>query len=211
MCVTDWLGWCRLVLLLSAPAVCTAQFGGGYGDYTPPAPICKPFTCPKGEKPAGNGDHQIWSYGCKDSGLNVLSMADLNNPMGGMNKGKNVDKCCIERDICKQTCGTTSQECHNNFQACSKKTCKGDQNCNLAAMMSDIRSDPFEEEEKPGKKDPPEEYNWEKEKQKQKDYDALTGVTKKWSDGYFINYKAFVTALAFTGDSTNTYGNFATK
>lgn len=137
------------------------MFGGG--DYTPPAPVCKPFKCPKGTKAAGNGDHKLWSYGCKDSGLNVLSMADLGNPMGGMNKGKNVDKCCVERDICKQTCGTTSTECHNNFQACTKKTCKGDQNCNLAAMMSDIRSDPEDVEEP---KAIPEEYNYEKDKQK---------------------------------------------
>lgn len=48
---------------------------------------------------------------------------------------------------------------------------------------------------------------------KQKDYNALTGVTAKWSDGYFINYKAFVTAAAFTNGSANAanvYENFGT-
>merc|ERR1719171_387242 len=92
-------------------------------------------------------------------------MADMGmGGLGGMNKGKNVDKCCVERDICKQTCGTTSQECHNNFHTCSKKICKGDQNCNLAAMMSDINYDPEEEKDKP--KEPPEEFNYEKDRQK---------------------------------------------
>jgi len=155
----------RTLLVLLAPFASYAQFGGQ--DYTPPPPVCKPFKCPKGTKPAGNGDHQIWSYGCKDSGINVFSMANFNanDPLGGMkNQGKNVDKCCVERDICKQTCGTTSQECHNNFHACSKKICKGDQNCNLAAMMSDINYDPEEEKDKP--KEPPEEFNYEKDRQK---------------------------------------------
>lgn len=156
--------WEQLILVVLAPALCSAQFG--FDDYTPPAPICKPFKCPKGEKPAGNGSHKLWSYGCKDSGVNFITMSDLNmnDPLGGKKKPSKVDKCCVERDICKQTCGTTSQECHNNFQACSKKVCKGDQNCKMAAMMSDISSADDDPEEP--KKDPPEEYNYEKEKQK---------------------------------------------
>lgn len=155
----------KFALLL--PSTCSAMFGGA-GDYTPPAPSCKKFSCPAGQKAAGNSDHQLWSYGCKDSGMNILSMADLNGGLGGLNKpkGKNVDKCCIERDICKQTCGTTAAECHNNFHACTKKVCKGDQNCNLAAMMADIGADPPEEEEEKKSKDPPEEYNYEKDKQR---------------------------------------------
>jgi len=162
MCSACWHGWAHLLLVLLAPALCSAQFGGS--DYSPPAPVCKPFKCPAGMKAAGNFDNKLWSYGCKDSGVNFLSMGDLNNPLGGMNKGKNVDKCCVERDICKQTCGMTSVECHNNFQACSKKTCKGDQNCNLAAMMSDTRSDPEDLEEP--KKDPKEPFDYEKDRQK---------------------------------------------
>jgi len=160
--------WVHLALVFAAPLLCSAQFGGGgFGgsDYSPPAPICKPFKCAKGMKAAGNGDHKLWSYGCKDSGLNILSMADMNNPLGGAKNSKNVDKCCVERDICKQTCGTTSKECHNNFQACSKKTCKGDQNCNLAAMMSDIKSEPEETEEEKAA-DLKEPYDYEKSRQK---------------------------------------------
>jgi len=169
------LGWMHCALVCLLPVICSAQFGGmGGSDYSPPAPICKPFTCPKGQKPAGNGDHKLWSYGCKDSGMNILSMADMNNPLGGLNKGKNVDKCCVERDICKQTCGTTSQECHNAFQACSKKTCKGDQNCNLAAMMSDIRSEPEDLPEEPIKpydaKNPPD-YEADKKKRDCRGYE----------------------------------------
>lgn len=168
--------WGReIALLVVAPVACSAQFGGGGGyggggfgggGYDPPAPICKMFKCPKGEKPVGNSSHQLWSYGCKDSGINFMSMASLdpNNPLGGMNQGKNVDKCCVERDICKQTCGTTSKQCHDEFQKCSKKICKGDQNCQLSAMMSDIKSDPEDEEEK--NKPIPEEYDYEKNRQK---------------------------------------------
>lgn len=158
----------RSILVALALPLCSAQFGGyGNDDYTPPAPVCKKFTCKKGEKPAGNGDHKLWSYGCKDSGMNILSMSDLNggDPLGQKKKAPSkVDKCCVERDICKQTCGTTSQECHNNFQACQKKVCKGDQNCKMAAMMSDIGT--YDDEPDEPKKDPPEEYNYEKNQQK---------------------------------------------
>lgn len=157
--------WERFVLVVLAPVLCSAYIGGGgYDDYTPPAPVCKKFTCPKGEKPVGNANHKLWSYGC-DSGVNFITMNDLSgmNDLGGKKKPSKVNKCCIERDICKQTCGTTSQECHNNFQACSKKVCKGDQNCKMAAMMGDIGGADDDPEEK---KDPPEEYNYEKDKQK---------------------------------------------
>jgi len=126
-----------------------AQFGGGgFGGYTPPAPICPAFKCPKGEKPVGKPITEVVSYGCKDSGMNIMNMAnfDPSNPMAGMNQqgGKNLNKCCIERDICKQTCGMTSKDCFDAFQKCQTKICKGDQNCNLQAMISEIGGDPFD-------------------------------------------------------------------
>merc|ERR1719223_1012827 len=135
--------------------VAHGQYGGGpaggFLGYSPPAPICPSFTCSAGEKPAPKPDLQIISYGCKDSGMNVFSAGsfDPNDPMGGLmnNKGgKNLNKCCVERDICKQTCGMTSKECHDVFQKCSTKICKGDQNCQLQAMISDVSGDPFDEE-----------------------------------------------------------------
>jgi len=135
------------ILALTGRAV--GQFGGG-GDYTPPAPICPAFSCPKGQKAAPKVDHQVWSYGCKDSGMNVFNMAGgmdfdpiTGMPRQGANQ-KNVNKCCVEKDICRQTCGMTSKACHDAFQKCSKKICKGDQNCNLQAMMADIMSTPYE-------------------------------------------------------------------
>lgn len=81
--------------------------------------------------------------------MNFLNTAnfDPKNPYAGMNKQKNVDKCCVERDICKQTCGMTPKVCHDTFQKCSSKTCKGDQNCELQAMMSEIMSEPYDPEE----------------------------------------------------------------
>lgn len=86
------------------------------------------------------------SYGCKEAGLNVLSMKDFDpsNPYAGMNQmGKNLNKCCIERDICKQTCGMTAKECHEAYQKCQQKICKGDQNCQLQAMVADFTGDPY--------------------------------------------------------------------
>jgi len=77
-----------------------------------------------------------------------------NDPLAGMRGGKNLDKCCVERDICKQTCGMTSKACHESFKKCSNKICKGDQNCQLQAMMSDILSEPYDEEDKKEKYDP---------------------------------------------------------
>jgi len=135
----------------------TGQFGGD--GYTPPAPICQAFKCEKGEKAVGKVDApKLWSYGCKDSGMNVFNMAsfDASDPLGGMNKNSGnsgLDKCCVERDICKQTCGMTSKGCHDGFQKCQKKVCKGDKNCDLQAMMSDIMSEPYDEEDKDKDKD----------------------------------------------------------
>jgi len=108
------------------------------------------------------GDHQLWSYGCKDSGMSFLNAGsfDPNDPLGGLKQQQfGVDKCCIERDICKQTCGMTSKACHDNFQKCQQKVCKGNQNCQLQAMMSEIMSEPYDPDEykDPDKKYDPEE------------------------------------------------------
>ena len=134
-----WMPW----LLVLCPTV-AAQFGG----YTPPAPVCKAFQCPSGQQPVGREEVEIVSYGCKEAGLNVLSMKDFepSNPYAGMNQlGKNLNKCCLERDICKQTCGMTAKECHDSYQKCQQKVCKGDQNCQLQAMVADFTGDPYDE------------------------------------------------------------------
>jgi len=143
----------RLAAVLAiawVPVGVQSQFGGGgFGGYAPPAPKCKDFggfSCKKDEKPVGKVDYQLWSYGCKESGMSFMNTAsfDPSNPMKGMQQ-KNVDKCCVERDICKQTCGMSAVACHDGFQKCSKKICKGDQNCDMQAMLSEIMSDPVDE------------------------------------------------------------------
>lgn len=134
--------------LLVHPWMVAAQFGG-FGGYTPPAPVCKAFQCPSGQQPVGREDVEIVSYGCNEAGLNVLSMKnfDPSNPYAGMNQlGKNLNKCCVERDICKQTCGMTAKECHDSYQKCQQKVCKGDQNCQLQAMVADFAGDPYDQE-----------------------------------------------------------------
>jgi len=189
-------------LLVSAPVI-LAQFGGfDGGGYEPPAPKCQRFKCDSGMKPVGNVSHKLWSYGCKDSGMNFLNMGSFNpnDPLGGMkNQGKNVDKCCVERDICKQTCGTTSEECHNGFQACSKKLCKGDQNCNLAAMMSDIKSGPEDDGEDEQQKKADGTVDWEADKKRRdcagyikSQKSACKCVAKDdWKDAVETNLKKF--------------------
>ncbi|CAE7269013.1 RAD5B, partial [Symbiodinium necroappetens] len=122
-------------------------WGQGFGGYTPPAPNCPAFSCPAGQLAVGREDVEIVSYGCKEAGLNVLSMKDFDpsNPYAGMNQmGKNLNKCCLERDICKQTCGMSSKECHDSYQKCQQKVCKGDQNCQLQAMVADFSGDPYD-------------------------------------------------------------------
>jgi len=89
--------------------------------------------------------------------MNVFNMGDFDPVTGATKPKKNVDKCCVERDICKQTCGMTSQACHDLFQKCSQKVCKEDQNCKLQAMMADMMSpDPDEEPGSTTKYDPKE-------------------------------------------------------
>eukprot|EP00438_Fugacium_kawagutii_P013190 Skav232490 [mRNA] locus=scaffold2544:38075:38632:+ [translate_table: standard] len=136
-------------MLWSVLALCISKVAAQFGGYTPPAPVCKAFQCPSGQQPVGREDVEIVSYGCKEAGLNVLSMKDFDpsNPYAGMNQlGKNLNKCCIERDICKQTCGMTSKECHDSYQKCQQKVCKGDQNCQLQAMVADFSGDPYDED-----------------------------------------------------------------
>lgn len=141
------VGLLAVFALAWGPISVRSQFGGG--GYNPPAPKCPAFKCNKGEKAVGKEDYQLWSYGCKDSGMNVFNTAsfDPNNPMKGLQQ-KSVDKCCVERDICKQTCGMSAKACHDNFQKCSKKICKGDQNCEMQAMLSEIMSEPYDPDEK---------------------------------------------------------------
>eukprot|EP00439_Symbiodinium_sp_Y106_P051233 s3365_g6.t2 len=157
-------------------------WGQGFSGYTPPAPNCPAFSCPSGQLPVGKEDIEIVSYGCKEAGLNVLSMKlgmhraqgkasfpadspgctapdvrkdfDPSNPYAGMNQmGKNLNKCCLERDICKQTCGMSSKECHDSYQwpglqaewrSSPPVVCKGDQNCQLQAMVADFSGDPYD-------------------------------------------------------------------
>lgn len=137
----------RAPLVLAGLVGVNGQFGGG-GGYNPPAPICPAFQCEAGEVAVGKPENHLWSYGCKDSGMNVLNAGsfDPNNPLGGMSQGPSVDKCCIERDICRQTCGMPSKTCHDNFQKCSTKICKGNQNCQLQAMVSEMMSEPVDDE-----------------------------------------------------------------
>eukprot|EP00746_Dinoflagellata_sp_MGD_P162015 gnl/MRDRNA2_/MRDRNA2_89387_c0_seq1.p1 gnl/MRDRNA2_/MRDRNA2_89387_c0~~gnl/MRDRNA2_/MRDRNA2_89387_c0_seq1.p1 ORF type:complete len:354 (+),score=110.90 gnl/MRDRNA2_/MRDRNA2_89387_c0_seq1:67-1128(+) len=114
-------------------------------SYTPPTPKCKKFTCPAGQKALRKKGYKAWTYGCADAGANVFSMAnfDPNDPLGGLNKGKkNFDKCCLEHDACQQTCGMSSDECHNSFQKCATKICKNDQNCMFQAQLGQMMSGP---------------------------------------------------------------------
>jgi len=145
--------------LVLVPTLVQCQSSHGGLGYTPPAPICKPFSCPAHHKAVGKPDYKIWSYGCKESGMNILSASSLNlnskDPFANMQQ-KNVNKCCIERDICRQTCGMTSKMCHDNYHKCANKICKNDQNCQLSAMMADISSEPDDDElqNPPAKYDP---------------------------------------------------------
>lgn len=147
-----------LVLVTSLTA--SLSIGGGFGGgYNPPPPKCPAFQCKKGEKPVGKLDHQIWSHGCKEGGMSFLNTAsfDPNDPLKGLNQGTSVNKCCVDRDICKQTCGMSAMACHENFQKCSKKICKGDSNCEMQAMLSEMLSEPYEDEgQDPSKKYDPE-------------------------------------------------------
>lgn len=114
-------------------------------SYTPPTPKCKKFTCPAGQKAVRKKGYKAWTYGCENAGNNVFSMAnfDPNDPLGGMNKGKkNFDKCCYEHDACQQTCGMSSEDCHNAFQKCASKMCKSDQNCMFQAQLGQMMSGP---------------------------------------------------------------------
>lgn len=120
--------------------VVLGQFGGD--DYKPPVLNCPVFQCPEGQKPAPSGA-QVAAYGCNDNnGLSFLNAGSVDpaNPLAGLQKQKTVDKCCVEKDICHQTCGMSSQVCQENFQKCSKKICKGDSSCVMMAQLSDLMS-----------------------------------------------------------------------
>jgi len=118
---------------------------GQFGDYKPPAPRCAPFTCPAGEKPMRKKGYKTWSYGCPDSGANVFNMAslDTNNPLAGMKNQKSFDKCCLEHDACLQTCGMTSVACHEVYEKCAAKVCRGDKNCGFQGQLAQMMNSPY--------------------------------------------------------------------
>lgn len=115
-------------------------------QFSQPPPICPAFTCKAKQKAVAKADAMVWAYGCKDSGMNFLNMAsfDANDPLGGMKGQKNVDKCCVEKEICMRTCGMPSKTCYEKFQKCSKQICRGDSNCEMMAQFSDILSVPYD-------------------------------------------------------------------
>lgn len=194
--VPQGLALTAALIAAMGPSGVHAQFGGGSGfgggGYNPPAPKCPAFKCGKDEKPVGKPDYKMWSYGCQDTGMNFMSMAgfDPNNPLGGMQKQKSVNKCCIEHDICKQTCGMSSQACHDNFQKCSKKICKGDQNCEMQALLAEIMNEPYDDKE-------PLDEKYDPDKAKCKGYNrgqssACTCVKKdEWQSATDTNLKSF--------------------
>lgn len=132
-----------------APAA-VGQFGGagGGGGWTPPPPVCPSFTCPAKQRPVSKEGAKVWAYGCKESGVSFLNTASFNpnDPLSGLKSQNNVDKCCVEKEICIRTCGMTAVACHEHFQKCSKKICKADQNCNMMAQLADMMSQPLEDE-----------------------------------------------------------------
>eukprot|EP00746_Dinoflagellata_sp_MGD_P106298 gnl/MRDRNA2_/MRDRNA2_44381_c0_seq1.p1 gnl/MRDRNA2_/MRDRNA2_44381_c0~~gnl/MRDRNA2_/MRDRNA2_44381_c0_seq1.p1 ORF type:complete len:290 (-),score=47.47 gnl/MRDRNA2_/MRDRNA2_44381_c0_seq1:25-894(-) len=117
----------------------------GYGDsfqMFPSAPDCPLFQCPSGQRAFGKQNHQIWSYGCRQSGMSLLSkqasaMSSHIKPLIRQSLDE-VNSCCINQSICKQTCGMTSKRCHDAFVSCYTKACGGgrDYNCLLQAMLN---------------------------------------------------------------------------
>jgi hypothetical protein len=123
-----WYAWLSL-----------AQF-----DEDKPPEQCPAFECPAGKSAVGKYG-TITARGCPDGGgFSMFNAGDFdpNDPMGSMKKQQGqsdkVHKCCIERDICRSTCGMDAEKCHADFQKCSKKVCKGDKNCNMISQLSDI-------------------------------------------------------------------------
>lgn len=73
-------------------------------------------------------DHIVWSYGC-----------DINAMMPAGFKHKedqpHVNHCCIQRDVCHQTCGKTLKECHDEWKQCTVDACGDHQDCKMMADM----------------------------------------------------------------------------
>lgn len=72
-------------------------------------PSCKDFKCSAGQREAPKESFTPRSYGC-------LEIPRL-------------DKCCVERDVCMQTCGMRSKSCFKNFADCSARVCGSDTTC----------------------------------------------------------------------------------
>jgi hypothetical protein len=53
--------------------------------------------------------------------------------MGSKNYEAGIDRCCIERDICRDMCGITEDVCNDAFVECYEKHCAGDLLCEQAS------------------------------------------------------------------------------
>ena len=56
---------------------------------------------------------------------------------------KPLEACCVEKDICKQTCGMSSTFCEEKYKKCSAKVCKNDQSCLMKASMAEHEHEPW--------------------------------------------------------------------
>ncbi|CAK0827365.1 unnamed protein product [Prorocentrum cordatum] len=79
------------------------------GDTGVPECRRSSFRCGSGEKLVPKEGFVPMSYGC-------LEMPQL-------------DKCCVERDVCMRTCGMPAKTCFKSYVACSKGVCGKDDTC----------------------------------------------------------------------------------
>eukprot|EP00929_Paragymnodinium_shiwhaense_P114999 TRINITY_DN83576_c0_g1_i1.p1 TRINITY_DN83576_c0_g1~~TRINITY_DN83576_c0_g1_i1.p1 ORF type:complete len:240 (-),score=49.67 TRINITY_DN83576_c0_g1_i1:442-1161(-) len=126
------LHWAPRALFFLLPGVPAFEMPSSLEGFKRPAPKCVKKKCEDGHVAAPVAEYRIWSHGCSDTGY----------------KGAELNKCCVERDICRQTCGMSNDACHEAFETCKSSVCEKDNACIMQAMMVDMATDPADEIEK---------------------------------------------------------------
>jgi secretory phospholipase A2 len=121
-------------LLLLVPAICCGMQALVAGAFLDGATCDMSNMCPHGSQMVPNPSHLPSSNGCGTMGVRVSTGAFDFEP------------CCETHDLCYDRCGSSRQECDEEFAHCLQEycaECDGGQQCSSSARLFHLGSSTF--------------------------------------------------------------------
>eukprot|EP00933_Yihiella_yeosuensis_P004160 TRINITY_DN1082_c1_g2_i1.p1 TRINITY_DN1082_c1_g2~~TRINITY_DN1082_c1_g2_i1.p1 ORF type:complete len:430 (-),score=82.77 TRINITY_DN1082_c1_g2_i1:90-1379(-) len=129
------------------------------------APNCSGYfshNCSDGEEVVQRPDTEYVTFGCHEAGreFEMLENEELReyeeeNPNDPLQHDAlrwddfSLDKCCVEKNLCYQTCGVPVTECHKMYYSCVRKLCSSFRSkkwseCHYSGVVADTKGCPYQ-------------------------------------------------------------------